>query len=383
MKLQLWSHFQLRRVHFGATSWFLFAQTFPMPASPPRGDAFPGAQLFRAVLSAIAPARGSQSGGNPGPLPSTSAATLFLPCPLLSLLLSPQIINALPVPAAVSVSWPMPRLDGLGPRSPNLLSDCGPLSSSAPLSFPFPFPFLCLWSVKYNYPITSHHLSTDWSIALTLEVREEGIGASAVWHCCHLEGKARTTAFQGNPHTWRLGIGKETKGLCGRSCHFSFFSKSLLVFIQKARSWGYKGEGMEIKSPLGFKNISQHPKLLLSDSWTRASSFPRQAGWPQVRLNTVPLPRIHSSEGIGKRSWNAAREGACVVQQDNLTRRKHCKGKRGAFSLFSVAVNWSVQFVQDIQDSLTTQFQHPLLPVLGISINSCRGQVAYFNFTGS
>lgn len=42
--------------------------------------------------------------------------------------------------------------------------------------FPFspPSPFLCLWSVKYNYPITSHHLSTDWSIALTLDVRERG-----------------------------------------------------------------------------------------------------------------------------------------------------------------------------------------------------------------
>lgn len=39
--------------------------------------------------------------------------------------------------------------------------------------------------------------------------------------------------------------------------------------------------------------------------------------------------------------------------------RKHWKGEIGAFSLRSVAVNWPVQFVQDIQDSLTTQFQHP------------------------
>lgn len=49
-----------------------------------------------------------------------------------------------------------------------------------------PFSFLCLWSVKYNYPITSHHLSTDWSSVLTLDVRERERellrhGTAATW----------------------------------------------------------------------------------------------------------------------------------------------------------------------------------------------------------
>lgn len=65
----------------GATSWSLFAQTFSTPAGPPRGDAFSGAQRLRAGLSAIALARGSLRGRNPGPLPSTSARTLFLSRP--------------------------------------------------------------------------------------------------------------------------------------------------------------------------------------------------------------------------------------------------------------------------------------------------------------
>lgn len=51
---------------------------------------------------------------------------------------------------------------------------------------PSPLSSLCLWSVKYNYPITSHHLSTDWSIALTLDVREKvwkplRRGTAATW----------------------------------------------------------------------------------------------------------------------------------------------------------------------------------------------------------
>lgn len=129
------------------------------------------------------------------------------------------------MPAAVPFSRLVPRPDGLGPSSPNLLSDCGPLPSSAPLSFPFSFLFFCLWSVKYNYPITSHHLSTDWSIALTLEVGVEGIGAPAVWHCCHLEGRARTAASQSHP-ILRLVTRKETAVVWKKSFFVLFcFSK--------------------------------------------------------------------------------------------------------------------------------------------------------------
>lgn len=85
MKLQLWSHFQLRWGWSGATSWFLCAQPFPTPAGPPRGDASSGAQLLRAGLSAIVPARDSLCRGNPDPLPSTSAWTLPSPSPLSAL----------------------------------------------------------------------------------------------------------------------------------------------------------------------------------------------------------------------------------------------------------------------------------------------------------
>lgn len=118
----------------------------------------------------------------------------------------------LPVPAAASESklslsqCHVPTLRVLAPKS-----SLGPqsLPSSAPLSFPSLF----LWSVKYNYPITSHHLSTDWSIALTLEVGDEGIGASAMGHRCHLEGRVRTAAFQSNPHAPGLVIAKETQAV--------------------------------------------------------------------------------------------------------------------------------------------------------------------------
>lgn len=72
--------------------------------------------------------------------------------------------------------------------------------------------------------------------------------------------------------------------------------------------------------------------------------------------------------------------------------RKHCKGEIGAFSLCSVAVNWPVQFVQDIQDSLTTQFQHPSSWLWAFPSSRVKGsgegggvagagQVAHFNFT--
>ena len=274
MKLQLWSHFQLRRVHFGATSWSLFSKTFPTPASPPPRDALPGAQLLRAVLSAIAPARGSQRGINPSPLPSTSAGTLCLPRPILSPLFSPPILNALPGRAAAPFSKPMPRPEGLRPCSPNLLSDCGPLPS-APLSFPFSFPFLCLWSVKYNYPITSHHLSTDWSIALTLEVGDEGIGASAVWHCCHLEGRAGTAVFQSHPRAWRLVISRETQGWwCGRSYLFFFFSKPGCFHPESQELELQRGRHRN-QITISILKYQLHNAIAFIESWTRASSLPR------------------------------------------------------------------------------------------------------------
>lgn len=84
MKPQLSSPSQPRRVHSGATSWFLGAQTVPTPASPPPGDTIRGAQPPRA------PPPGSQRGQNPGPRPSTSTGTLFLPLLLRSLLFSPK-----------------------------------------------------------------------------------------------------------------------------------------------------------------------------------------------------------------------------------------------------------------------------------------------------
>lgn len=60
--------------------------------------------------------------------------------------------------------------------------------------------FLCLWSVKYNYPITSHHLSTDWSIALTLDVRER------VWELLR----------RGTAATW-LTVWEQTQGYLKKS----------------------------------------------------------------------------------------------------------------------------------------------------------------------
>ena len=216
MKLQLWSHFQLRRVHFGATSWPLFSQTFPTPASPLPRDASLGAQLLRAVLSGVAPTRGSQRGVSPGPLPSTSAGTLPPPPAPLSPP-SPSDTNC--APGAGGSSFPSRRhVPKVCVPTPQISSPTAvPFPPLPPLSFPFSFPFLCFWSVKYNYPITSHHLSTDWSIALTLEVGDEGIGASAVWHRCHLEGRAGTTAFQSHPRARRLVISRETQGWCWRS----------------------------------------------------------------------------------------------------------------------------------------------------------------------
>lgn len=156
MKLQLWSHFQLRRVHFGATSWSLFAQTFSTPAGPPRGDAFSGAQLLRAVLSAIALARGSLHGRNPGPLPSTSAWTLFLSRPLLSQ--PPRTPHPAGPPRSPRINKCAPCARGSSGRSRLSLSQCHVLtfwvlapkiSSRTAVPFPplplflspFPFPF--------------------------------------------------------------------------------------------------------------------------------------------------------------------------------------------------------------------------------------------------
>lgn len=74
---------------------------------------------------------------------------------------------------------------------------------------------------------------------------------------------------------------------------------------------------------------------------------------------------LGSYEEVVRGGWGAER--GTWVPQELLERESRlippggnkCKGEIGAFSLCSVAVNWPVQFVRDIQDSLTTQFQHP------------------------
>jgi hypothetical protein len=70
----------------------------------------------------------------------------------------------------------------------------------------------------------------------------------------------------------------------------------------------YKGEDIEIQSPLGFKNINKHIKLLLSDCWVKSLSEVQQVG-PRVRINIVLALRIGSSEKI-RRSSKVTKEGA-------------------------------------------------------------------------
>lgn len=94
---------------------------------------------------------------------------------------------------------------------------------------------------------------------------------------------------------------------------FFFFSKRLPAFILKARSWSYKGEDIEIKSPLGFKNITKHTKLLPFQIAGQETllSLAKQAGH-KVRINTVLIPRAGRADQKASRSnGKPAGKGDC------------------------------------------------------------------------
>lgn len=141
-----------------------------------------------------------------------------------------------------------------------------------------------------------------------------------------------------------------------RACQFSSRKQTVLR---------YKGEDIEVKSPLDSK-LSIDTKLLLSHWMIKSLS------WKSRRL--VPMWGLRLCSLVYKeKSWVAQelRGRGHVGNRAICPGGNKCKGEIGAFSLCSVAVNWPVQFVQDIQDSLTTQFQHPSRLDRGFSINRC------------
>ena len=74
---------------------------------------------------------------------------------------------------------------------------------------------------------------------------------------------------------------------------FFFFFQSLAVFILKARSWSYRGEDIEIKSPLASLNINYTMLLLsLKAEHELLPSLGKEAAH-KVRINTVLLPRMY------------------------------------------------------------------------------------------